>query len=233
MGLPGVDLDDEPGLCPHEVRPSAPTANLRSGARDVEATAQPEERILQLGLRGVEVVEELAEGDAGATGQRVLDRLHAEQAAELRFSHDSLEGLVIEGVGEVDEGSGRRRHRDAHPLHPIGGCETPLMRDDAANPPVVRDRHLRHPPATAVPERAGTRVTQDRAGAAREHGCEPAGLVARCAVAEGVHAPVKPQEPAAGDRSLDPAPIEAEGGQLSARHDAVLPTRQLCEIRGR
>jgi hypothetical protein len=71
------------------------------------APTRPEERVLEHGLRGVEVVEKLAQRDAGTTGQRILDGPHAEEAAELRLSDDPLEGIVVERVGEVGECAGR------------------------------------------------------------------------------------------------------------------------------
>jgi hypothetical protein len=119
--VPGVEdlLRDETGP-PGDVRvrvaqdqePSE-LQRVRCRERDAVAAAEPEERVLELGLGEGVVTEVCPQALRRPPRERVLDRGLVEDAAELRLLHDAVVPRVIEGVREVGEGPGDAGDRDA------------------------------------------------------------------------------------------------------------------------
>jgi len=140
MGLPAVDLDDEPAVGPGEVDARS-EAVLRERRGDAVAAADAEEPILEVGLGDCGIVEVGAESARGTPGQRVPDAVVVEDAPELRLPHDAVQGLVIEDVCEVHESPGERGDRYAVAGGSVSRMEAGTVGVDPRLPRSPRDGH--------------------------------------------------------------------------------------------
>ncbi len=226
MRLPAVDLDDDTLLRPHEVQ-SRTSPLLCERTRDAMSGAQPQEAILELRLRRRDVAQVGAKPRGGAPRQRVADLPLVPPPAELRLAHRSLQPVVIEDMGEVDEGPGDGGDRDAAHCRAVFWREVHAVVLDAEGPQRAGRRHGgKGTIAAQAPEGAGAAVAQRRPRTARQHGGEPRRLLGVRSVPDGVDASMHAVQPAAVQSRSDLASRDTGRKQLRARDEAVLRRRK-------
>jgi hypothetical protein len=188
-----VDLDHQPPRRPLEVHLDAPPAR---------ADRHVDERLWDPGRRD-EREEPVLEGAAGAGaagfvgGERVGQHPltppprgschrgagggRVEAPAERRLVDDVGELRRVQHVGEVDQGAGHGRDRDAVVGGDVAGVEVAARPDpdprSCATAARGDDVDLAGGPTPDAPEHGRAQVTQRRALTAREHAREPAPLL--------------------------------------------------------
>ena len=130
---------------------------------------------------------------ARRAGEHSVDVLHRHESQHPRLVDRAGQVAVVEHVGEVEEGAGRTRHRDAVAEDHVGPHQRARAMDPhAGHPATARRRDLgpRGPPARHAPQGGGRAVAQHGAGTAGQHGGHRARDGSVRHVADGVDAAV-------------------------------------------
>jgi hypothetical protein len=159
-----------------------------------------------------------------------LDGRRARETQDFGLVEGSLELAVVEGGGEVEEGSGRGGDRDplvrgAFVLWETGAVRVKLL--GRVQGPWDRDLDACAGRWADAPQRGRGVVAEHRPGTRGEHGGHPASALREGSVADGVDAAVHDVEPSAMHPPVDCAPSHVALEQLPAGHDPVLRAGQL------
>jgi hypothetical protein len=171
------------------------------------APAETEEAALQLGARdrrlGPAHRERAPEPPRSgppppAALQQLEQRMQVEQLDDLRPLERPLEPAPVDDAGELEQGQGNARARDALDGLDLVGTPHPVHHDPPVAPPGPRRRRdvdRRALIRRQVPERRGRSVRQERPLPAGEHGGHEPPMTRKQRVTDGVHAPVHLVQP--------------------------------------
>jgi hypothetical protein len=157
-----------------------------------------------------------------------------EELEALGLVDGTAEQVSGEDHGQVEKGVGDRGDRNpildpsirgkqiARAVHPnLGsGSASPLRDGDV-------DRGAGPREQAEVPR--GGLVAEQRVSTKGKYGCHPVAVSSHAGVTDGINAPVQGNESAGGDAVVDRAGSEAKRQELPARHDSVLPSRELSD----
>jgi hypothetical protein len=164
--------------------------------------------------------------EQGVDGERACE------AAVLGLVDRPLESLGRQLLGQIHEGAGGGRDRDAVVDRDLVFGQRDAVRGDAGQPAATGDSDLRAGARGVADAPQGRRgaVAQHRAGPGGEHRRQPLPPRPQDRVADRVHAAMHGVKQPAHDAVIDSALPEPEREQLRPRHDAVLTRRERRDL---
>ena len=187
-------------------------------------------------IEGQGSAQRLAAAVAPVAREHVVDRGEVEELAFFGALEQLLEAAFVDKRRLVEEHAGDGGDRDPLAKGAVGvgqgagavQANRRAARARARGRDVDRDRLGQG----KAPEPHGGVVTQQRPGSASEHGSKALPVKREIGVPDGVDAVVEAVQVTGGDKSLDRVLRVAEKApQLPDRDNAVLPLRQVGEIR--
>jgi hypothetical protein len=237
VGLAAVELHDQALVGVEPVDGERADAFVHEWSRDAVGVEEGEEGELQVGSRDRPAdlamvddrLQRLCPPPPAVACEQGFEGMWAREPPELRLVDRAFELVRREDLGQIQQGPGGRRDRDAALDGDLVRRERGAAAVDAGPAPLPGRDDLDVCPRRVAdsPQRGGGAVAQDRSEAGGEDGRHPVALPCQPAMADRVDALMDAVETAGGQPVPDRAAPEPQFAQLRPGDHAMLTGRQL------